>query len=214
MSTSIAGLLAEKNRRLVAAAVMLGAETYQAVIDSTHLDGRDVTVALDRLLSNGLIAVEGDLITLVVERIEAEARVKQTPEPGVAITGDDPEQASVVRSFFRNGRLTQIPMQAKKRRVVFDILAQSFEPGQLYSEARVNLELGKVHADTATLRRGMVDEGFLGRRDGFYWRAGGTFDVAADGEAADDEAVDGEAVDGEASRIAESAVPESVDPRS
>ena len=29
----------------------------------------------------------------------------------------------------------------------------------------------------AALRRYLVDEGFLERRDGFYWRVGGTFDI-------------------------------------
>lgn len=29
----------------------------------------------------------------------------------------------------------------------------------------------------AALRRYLVDEEFLHRRDGFYWRAGGTFEV-------------------------------------
>jgi hypothetical protein len=41
----------------------------------------------------------------------------------------------------------------------------------------VNLMLGKWHADTAALRRYLVDEGFLDRADGVYWRAGGTVEV-------------------------------------
>jgi hypothetical protein len=38
----------------------------------------------------------------------------------------------------------------------------------------VNLILGKRHADTAALRRHLVDHGFLDRADGQYWRSGGT----------------------------------------
>ena len=38
----------------------------------------------------------------------------------------------------------------------------------------VNLILGQRHADTAALRRYLVDDGFLDRADGQYWRAGGT----------------------------------------
>jgi hypothetical protein len=33
------------------------------------------------------------------------------------------------------------------------------------------------HGDYATLRRYLVDDGFLERREGFYWRAGGSFDL-------------------------------------
>jgi hypothetical protein len=157
---------------------MLGATTHAEVIAATGLAGRDVTIALDRLESNGFVILDGDSIGLREERILEEAREVRKVEPGVSVPSDDAERASVIRRFFRDGRLTQIPMQTKKRRVIFDVLAQRFEPGQLYSEARVNLELGKVHADTAALRRGMVDEEFLGRRDGFYWRIGGTVELS------------------------------------
>ena len=88
------------------------------------------------------------------------------------------EQLVTLRPFFdEHGALIQIPMQRTKRVVLLDLLAQRFLPGQLYSEARVNLILGEFNADWAALRRYLVDEEFLDRRDGFYWRAGGTFDV-------------------------------------
>ena len=52
-----------------------------------------------------------------------------------------------------------------------------FEPGQAYAEKEVNKTLSAVHPDYASLRRYLVDDEFLHRRDGFYWRAGGTFEV-------------------------------------
>lgn len=36
---------------------------------------------------------------------------------------------------------------------------------------------GRCHDDFAALRRYLVDEGFLARRDGYYWRSGGTVHV-------------------------------------
>lgn len=92
--------------------------------------------------------------------------------------GLQPEHLSTLRPFFdENGALNQIPMQRTKRLVLLDLLSQRFLPGQLYSETRVNLILGQFNADWAALRRFLVDEDFLDRRDGFYWRAGGTFDI-------------------------------------
>jgi hypothetical protein len=38
----------------------------------------------------------------------------------------------------------------------------------------VNYLLGRFHRDYAALRRDLVEEEFLERRDGFYWRTGGT----------------------------------------
>ena len=83
----------------------------------------------------------------------------------------------MLRAFVRDGRLVSIPAQRSKRLVVLDMLAQEFEPGERYSERKVNAILRKWNDDTAALRRYMVDEGILDRESGEYWRAGGSFDV-------------------------------------
>ena len=82
----------------------------------------------------------------------------------------------MLRSFVVDGRLQSIPVAPAKRAVILDWLAQAFEPGRTYSEQMVNLILGQRHADTAALRRALVDGGFLDRADGQYWRTGGTVD--------------------------------------
>ena len=58
---------------------------------------------------------------------------------------------------------------------MLDFLAQHFEPGSRYPEPDVNEILRRFHPDVAALRRYLVDEEFLERQDGSYWRAGGTF---------------------------------------
>jgi len=83
----------------------------------------------------------------------------------------------VLRTFFDDeGRLTTIPAKHAKRLVVLDRLAQRFEPGERYPETEVNRLLRSAHDDVAALRRHLVDEGFLGREAGVYWRTGGTVD--------------------------------------
>jgi hypothetical protein len=76
-----------------------------------------------------------------------------------------------------DGRLHTIPSKHAKRLVVLDHLAQSFEPGARYEEAEVNLVLRRFHDDYAALRRYLVEDGFLTREGGVYWRSGGTFEV-------------------------------------
>jgi len=81
----------------------------------------------------------------------------------------------VLRTFFdADGRLTTIPAKHGKRLVVLDWLAQLFEPGERYPETEVNNRLRSAHDDVAALRRYLVDEGFLSREGGVYWRTGGT----------------------------------------
>jgi hypothetical protein len=81
----------------------------------------------------------------------------------------------VLRTFFDDERrLTSIPAKHAKRLVVLDHLAQLFEPGERYAESEVNRRLRTAHDDVAALRRYLVDEGFLSRDGGIYWRTGGT----------------------------------------
>jgi hypothetical protein len=184
-ASSLIAALGEPVRRRVLAALILGSRTLSEVISTTGDDGPAVLRACDRLSQYGLVAVDGDHIALFDEVFSDLARSQsKRPATGVsdpAATGEtdvDAERTKVLRAYFRDGRLTHLPTTMKKRHVVLDVLAAEFEPGQLYSEARVNLILGQIHSDTAALRRALVDADFLARRDGMYWRTGGTFDPA------------------------------------
>lgn len=82
---------------------------------------------------------------------------------------------NVLRNFFgEDGRLHTIPSRRHKLLVVLDRLAQEFEPGESYTEEQVNETLQRFHPDYAALRRYLVDDQFLTRRDNVYWRSGGT----------------------------------------
>ncbi len=84
----------------------------------------------------------------------------------------------VDRAFWDHDRLVRMPAKRAKRLLVLDRLAQRFEPGRAYLEAHVNELLVQAHPDYAMLRRSLVDEGFLDRENGWYWRVGGS--VSAD----------------------------------
>jgi hypothetical protein len=72
--------------------------------------------------------------------------------------------------FFRGDRLETVPARAVDRAAVLAYLASFFEPGREYAEADVNLILGHVHRDFASLRRYLIDERFLARDHGTYRR--------------------------------------------
>jgi hypothetical protein len=111
-------------------------------------------------------------------RREAEA-IRRKTEAALVAHGLKPEHVPTLRPFFNeHGALVQIPMQHGKRMVLLDLLSQQFTPGTIYPERDVNLILGRFNRDWAALRRYLVDEEFMERRDAFYWRAGGTFDVS------------------------------------
>lgn len=90
------------------------------------------------------------------------------------LAGLPDEDARALRPFFRGGRLVRVPARRSRKLLLLDRLAQEFDVGTHYPEVEVNERLRRFHDDVAALRRYLVDEGFLDRDGGEYWRAGGT----------------------------------------
>lgn len=143
---------------------------------------RSVRDAVGRLRAAGLLDAENRLDRDVLRDLASS--LPQTPPADSHIVGGtwSSEEAEVLSRFFTGGRLSSIPTQQSKRRVVLERLAQEFEPGLRYQEAEVNFTLQMFHADYAALRRYLVDEGLMTRAEGVYWRTGGRYEGAGDGE--------------------------------
>jgi hypothetical protein len=172
---TIAGLLADDDRRRVFAALGLGGSTLDDVRASTGLTGRRAATALARLVDGDLV-VRGDRgeHVLLGEAFRL-AAMAASERPGPDPTDDVPDDdARILRRYFRGGRLTQIPAQRARKLVILDRLVQEFDVGSRYSERQVNAILRRFHEDVASLRRFLVDEGFLDRAAGEYWRSGGS----------------------------------------
>jgi hypothetical protein len=84
---------------------------------------------------------------------------------------------AVLRTFMRDGRIVTMPAKRSRRLVLLNHVAQLFEVGVQYEEGEVNLRLRNLHEDYAALRRYLVDEDFLDRDHGVYWRTGGSVDA-------------------------------------
>lgn len=83
-----------------------------------------------------------------------------------------PEDAKVLRSYLVDGRLTTMPAQGRKRKVVLRFLLERvFTEDRAYPEREVNQRLALFHQDVAALRRYLVDERFVDREGGWYTRA-------------------------------------------
>jgi biotin operon repressor len=80
--------------------------------------------------------------------------------------GDERERT--IRNFFEGDRLKTIPSQRKQRVIVLQHLMQRFEPDRAYREAEINDILKTAHEDFATLRRELVDYGYMERERGVY----------------------------------------------
>lgn len=174
-AAKLVGLLADDDRRLVVAALVLGAADSASVASSTGLSAAGVGRALARLEDAGLVERGRDgTLVLIGQAFALAARAASAASAAVDATEPSGTPGGgVIGRFMRDGRLVSIPAARGKRLAVLEVLAEEFEPGRRYSESMVNLILGRWHPDTAALRRYLVDEGFLDREAGEYWRMGG-----------------------------------------
>ena len=69
-------------------------------------------------------------------------------------------------------RLKTFPPKEKKKVVILRTIAKEFEEGIRYSEVQVNEILKDIYPDYVTLRRYLIEYGYLERtRDGSaYWK--------------------------------------------
>lgn len=167
----LCGLLAEPDRLAVFAAVVLGARTPDDVAAATGLAPRQVAAALRRLRRGGLVT-PGETGLEAAAEFKTAVREAITPEPPWEPLDPDPRRDAVLRTFVRDGRLTQLPAARGKRRVVLRHVVTSFEPGVKYSEREVDAVLRTWYPDYVSLRRYLIDEELMARESGRYWRTG------------------------------------------
>jgi DNA-binding transcriptional ArsR family regulator len=100
---------------------------------------------------------------------EAEDLASQPGPDGRPLAAFD---AKVLRAFLVDGRLVSIPAQEKKREVILRFLLDRCFPesDQAWTEKEVNGRLALYHQDVASLRRYLVDGGYLARAAGEYRR--------------------------------------------
>lgn len=178
LAATVLGLLSDDDRLRVVAALALDAHDPSEVAARAGMDVRRAGRALARLTSAGLVERDGNGYRLVRERFRGALESIPPNEPTPALeSGLGREADRVLATFLQNGKLSSIPVNRTKRMIILDYLAGRFELGEVFSEKDVNETLRALHPDVAALRRYLVDEGFLDRRDGFYWRIGGSVSV-------------------------------------
>jgi DNA-binding transcriptional ArsR family regulator len=86
----------------------------------------------------------------------------------------DAWERKVLKTFFEGERLIQFPASDKKMQVIIKWLADRFEADRRYTEKEVNEILSRYNPDYATLRRQLIEYGFMQREKGIYWRVPAT----------------------------------------
>jgi hypothetical protein len=153
----ILGLLAER------------AHAGHELADRLSLTPPTISHHMRRLVAARLVDVVPDaqsriysLRTDTIRGLSGSAPTNQLQQPV------NQEDDVVLRAFFDGPRLRQIPAARKKRVIVLRRLLERFTPDRAYPESEVNGLLREAHDDVSTLRRELVDYGFMVRDRGIY----------------------------------------------
>ena len=169
-------ILLDPARLAVAGALAVEPATTDALTERTGLHRRPVLDALGALSAAGLVDTEDggyrldhDALRDIAQEL-ATVELPMDPSIGYGMTDDE---RVVLSRFFHGRTLHEVPGNRAKRLIVLERLALEFDVGRRYSEREVNAILGEFNPDWSTLRRALVDEGFLDRDQNEYWRSGG-----------------------------------------
>ncbi len=84
----------------------------------------------------------------------------------------DRERESTIKNYIdENGALKTFPAKEKKKIIVLSEIVKHFSKGKKYSEKEINRILQRIYEDYATIRRALIEYGFLERSNdcSSYW---------------------------------------------
>jgi hypothetical protein len=172
--------LADPERLAIAGFLARSSATAAELSRALDLPIARVRRHMNRLTSTGVVRLGEDRTTFRLDPETLRWAAEQVGPPrqaGLALGAATEDEETVLRTFFRDGRLTEIPAKESKRRIVLERIALEFEAGVRYDEKHVNAIVGRFFNDYAAIRRYLVDGGFLSRERGEYWRTGGRVEV-------------------------------------
>jgi hypothetical protein len=168
-------LVIDENRLKIIGMLAQRAASVEQLATTLELKPSLVSHHLDKLAEAELVCATSDPIMYELRADTLHALAKrwlavQPPNATLELSGDAYERKVLSDFFGRDGRLKEIPAQQKKRDVVLRYILNEFQPGERYSEKQVNSIIKRFHDDTASIRRAMVDNGWLKREGGVYWQ--------------------------------------------
>ena len=174
--------LSDANRLKIVALLAAGERSVEQLAAKLGLTSPTVSHHLSRLSAIGLVSaraegyysiyrLEEGALTAMALRL-----LNDTTLPAVAADVEmDAFDRKVLATYLdAEGRIQAFPAQRKKELAILRHVVRAFEPGRRYSEKEANAVLRRFNADTARLRRHLVDFGFMDRQGGGgdYWTAG------------------------------------------
>jgi len=177
---SLASALLDLEKLKVAAVLANGPANRMEMAAATGLSHRDLLRLLDGLQSFGLVKLsepaprDPDAYTRYELDLQAFSAARRAlgKYKGVRKRPSDSREMTI-ETFMPGGQLSSMPLKQGQIVVILEEIARSFELDRQYTEREVNMILEETTEDYVTVRRCLVDYGYLARtRDGsVYWKS-------------------------------------------
>jgi len=171
--------LADANRLKIVGLLAQGEYTVEQMAEMLNLRPSTVSHHLTKLSKSGLVSARSEsyynfyrLETAVLEAMSQRLLARETMPAVTAGVDMDAYDKKVLNTFCdAEGRIKQFPSQQKKFEVILRHVLTRFEVGVCYPETQVNEILSYYSADTASLRRGLIEYKLMAREGGGgeYW---------------------------------------------
>ncbi len=171
----LARAMSDPIRIRIAATLVDHEFTLEQIATALDLRPADIARHLSLLRNSGLVTeVPDDQPAHFRLDLDALQRISRaafaTARPSSPETDGDAFEQKILRDFVKDDRLTSIPASHKKKLVILRWLTTLIPSNARLSEREISTFLEQYHPDFATLRRELVDNGFLQRERGVYWR--------------------------------------------
>ncbi len=171
-------VIADETRLRILGAIAEHPHTGKELAARLSLTPPTISHHMRKLTAAGVVVAESDAqkqiyslnsdLLLASRRAPVGQVIERSRPDGETLNKDDAFRAKTIRDFFDGERLKTVPAQRKRRVIVLQHLVERFDPDLTYSEREVNDLLRSAHDDVATLRRELVDYGFMQRDRGIY----------------------------------------------
>lgn len=167
---SICKILLDEERIQILGCLAQEAHSVERLAERLGLKPATLSRQLAKLLEAGLAhPVPPNLYQLDLKNLHHLKKDLFSLEKGES-EGEQNADDKILNAFLDGERLKHLPARPAKLQVVLNWLAHKFDPEVRYPERTVNQILQRHHPDYASLRRFLVDYGFMQRQAGIYWR--------------------------------------------
>ncbi|HWV24809.1 MAG TPA: metalloregulator ArsR/SmtB family transcription factor [Thermomicrobiales bacterium] len=165
-------VIADETRLRILGELANGHRTGIELAHALELTPPTISHHMRKLVDAGIVTATSEaqrqIYTLNTSFLLEARRTPGTDDTGKTQASPKDERERVLRNFFEGDRLKSIPAKRKQRVIVLQHLMTWFDPSRSYEEREVNEILKTAYEDVATLRRELVDYGYMTRERGTY----------------------------------------------